>query len=332
MNILQLKDIIHEYNGKRVLDIPSLAFQKGEVYSIVGPNGSGKTTLLSILSLIQRPTKGKVFFKGNETNYDINAIRSLTMVHQNPYLFNLSVGGNITYGLRARNIPKPERVSRVKRVLEMVDLSGFENRHSKEISGGEIQLVALARALVIEPEVLFLDEPTANLDFRHIRVIEETIQKVNKDKGTTIISTTHNLSQAYRTTNKVLTLLNGSLIPSTIHNLLSGSLKHIDGETFFDTGRIKIWVSSDIKSRHDAHLTIDPEDIIVSRQPFASSARNLFKGIITKITNQGGSVSLEVKSSETFIAIITERSLKELDLNAGTEVYLTFKASSVHPL
>ena len=336
MNILELNHIKHHYNGKKVLDMPGLEIEKGQIYALVGPNGSGKTTLLSIMSLILKPSSGRVIFEGNPVSYDhqslIKSRNAMTMVLQNPYLFHTSVGKNVAYGLRVRKWAKKERDSRVKEALHLVGLDGFEKRGARQISGGETQLVALARALTLEPRILYLDEPTANVDTRHIHRLERIIERINQKLGTTIVITTHNLSQAYRMTDRVLSLFNGSLVPSTMDNLFSGRALMKDGGAFFDTGKIGIWISPDSKASEATHITIDPEDIIVSKEPFTSSARNLFEGVITKIVRQGGKIVLEVRSEEIFHVWITELSFKEMGLNIGSKIYLTFKASSVHIL
>jgi tungstate transport system ATP-binding protein len=336
MKIIELKNIIHFYNKKKVLDIPELFIEKGKIYCIVGPNGSGKTTLLSIMSLLYKPSQGQVFFEGQHVQYNdefsLKLIKSMTMVLQNPYLFNMSVGKNVAYGLYPRRIPKKEREARVRGALDMVGLAGFEKRSARELSGGETQLVALARALALEPVVLFLDEPTANVDLRHMHRFEGIISRINKEQGTTIIMTSHNLSQAYRMAEVVISIFDGSLVSSAMHNLFSGNIHMEEKGLCFDTGETQIWIPADARSMNCTHIAVDPEDIIVSREPFVSSARNLFEGVITNIADQGGSILLEVKSEEIFRAMITAASLKDMDLNVGSHVYLTFKASSVHLL
>jgi tungstate transport system ATP-binding protein len=336
MKIIELKNIIHFYNEKKVLDIPALSIEKGKTYCIVGPNGSGKTTLLSIMSHILKPTEGEFYFEGRHAQYNNNFSmkfgKSMTMVLQNPYLFNMSVGKNVAYGLYSRKIPRRKREARVRDVLDMVGLSGFEKRAARVLSGGEIQLVALARALALDPIVLFLDEPTANVDLRHMHRFEGIISRINREQGTTIIMTSHNLSQAYRMAETVFSIFDGSLVSSTMHNLFSGKIYMNDKGPCFNTGEIQIWVSVDAGALNSTHIAIDPENIIVSRKPFVSSARNHFEGIITKITDQGGSILLDVRSKEVFRVLITAVSLKEMDLNVGSHVYLTFKASSVHLL
>jgi len=302
----------------------------------VGPNGSGKTTLLSIMNLILRPTQGEVYFEEKPVLYNgdpfMNTVRSMTMVLQTPYLFNMSVGRNVAYGLRSRRIPKREYEVRVKDALDLVGLSGFEKRRARALSGGETQLVALARSLVLDPKVIFLDEPTANVDLRHMHRFEGIISRINRERGTTIVMTSHNLSQAYRMTEVVFSLFEGALVPSTMHNLYSGRITSTEQGPRFDTGEIQVWISDGVKSLESTHISVDPEDIIVSKKPFASSARNVFEGVITKIADQGGKVLLEVESREIFRVFVTPVSLREMGLNVGSHVYLTFKATSVRLL
>ncbi len=336
MNILELKGVTHIYNGVKVLDISTLAIEKGRIYGVVGPNGSGKTTLLSIMSLVLRPTSGEVYFEGHPVRNDVKAFatarKSMTMTLQSPYLFDMSVAKNVAYGLRARGIPKKVCDENVRGALGLVGLNGLEKRRAKELSGGEIQLVALARALVLDPAILFLDEPTANLDVRHVRRFENIVSRINADRRTTVVMTSHNLSQAYRLTEEVFSLFDGSVVAATMHNLFSGKIRETEEGPCFDTGVIRIWIPPGSQPVDATHLSIDPENIIASGEPFSSSARNQFRGTITEITNQGGRISLEVQAEENFRVQITDRSLQRMRLGVGARVYLTFKASSVRLL
>ncbi|MGA1869553.1 MAG: ABC transporter ATP-binding protein [bacterium] len=334
MNILELTSITHRYNGREVLNISELTIKKGKTYGFVGPNGAGKTTLLSIMSLILKPTQGKLRVRGEPVRYGNAALirmrQSMTMVLQNPYLFDMSVAKNVAYGLRARAVPQKERAGKVGDALALVGLNGFEKRRAKELSGGETQLVALARALVLDPLILFLDEPTANVDSSHMERLEGTIAAINKKHGTTIVMTTHNLTQAYRMCDEVFSLFEGSLVPSAMHNLFSGTLSVTEQGPCITTGKITIWGTGEYQPSELIHFSIDPDDIIISKEPIVSSARNHFKGIITQIVDHGGKILIEVRTEEIFKIYITQASLQEMSLTVGNEVYLTFKASSVH--
>ena len=333
---LELKGVIHCYDGRTVVTVDHLPIEQGRIYALVGPNGAGKTTLLHIMSLILRPDQGEVFFKGARMGQDeskrIHVRRSMTVVLQNPYLFNATVRENIEYGLKARGVEKTERVRRVGEALVLVGLSGFAARRAGQLSGGEAQLVALARGLVLRPSILFLDEITANLDVKHVSQLERVIEEINRDRGTTIVMTTHILSQAYRLADQVLSLFAGRIVPSGMFNLFKGEFRYDGRELAFDTGRIRIHVAQEIGKMDKGYISINPEDIIVSIERLFSSARNAFPGRITKIIERNGTVHLEVEAKETFRVQITKLSFHEMGLTLGTEVFLIFKASSVHVL
>jgi len=333
---LDLKSIAHRYDGRIVLTVDHLPIERGKIYALVGPNGSGKTTLLHIMSLILRPDRGEVFFEGTWMGQDeskrIHARRSMTVVLQNPYLFNATVRENIEYGLKARGTEKTERAWRVEEALELVGLSNFAGRRARQLSGGEAQLVALARGLILRPSILFLDEIMANLDVKHVSQLEQVIEEINREWGTTIVMTTHILSQAYRLANQVFSLFEGRIVPPGMFNLFKGEFSHDGKELFFDTGRIRIHIAQDAEKAEQGYVSINPEDIIVSEEQLQSSARNGFPGKITKIIEQDGSVHLEVLAKETFRVQITKLSFHEMGLTLGTEVFLIFKASSVHVL
>jgi molybdopterin-binding protein len=333
---LELKGVIHRYEGRTVLAVDHLPIEKGRVYALVGPNGAGKTTLLHIMSLILRPDQGEVFFEGAQVgrveSERIHARRSTTVVLQNPYLFNTTVKANVEYGLKARGVEKRERERRVGEALDLVDLSGFASRRARQLSGGEAQLVALARGLVLKPSILFLDEITANLDVKHVGQLERVIGDINRGRGTTIVMTTHILPQAYRLADRVLSLFEGRIVPSGMYNLFRGEFRYDGKELVFDTERIRIHVAQEIERMDKGYISINPEDIIVSKERLFSSARNVFQGKITKIIEQNGTVHLEVEAKETFRVQITKLSFHEMGLTLGTKVFLIFKASSVHVL
>ncbi len=332
--ILKVRNLKKIYNSKIVLDIVNLNFQEGKIYAIVGPNGSGKTTLLNILNLLEKPNKGQIFFYDQEItdklNSDILEIRRrMTLVNQNPFLFHSTVYDNVAYGLKIRLIPSKVQKNRIRSALNMVGLPGFEDRKANQLSGGEAQRVVIARALVIEPEVLFLDEPTANIDQKHIDVVERIIKKIKKEIKTTVIFTTHDLSQAYRLADEVISLLEGKIIKKVPENLLQGEIiREKDGLKWFKTvGNTKFAIVS--KKVGPTYISIDPKDIILSYGQFQSSARNSFLGKIIKIAEQNYLVKLEIDIGILLVVIITRESFQDMNLNLGSKIYLTFKASAV---
>lgn len=332
--IFKVRNLKKAYNGKIVLDVNNLNFQEGKIYAIVGPNGSGKTTLLNILNLLKKPDEGQIFFydqeitnKSNSNTLEIR--RRMTLVNQDPFLLHSTVYDNIAYGLKIRSIPSKVQKNRIRSALNMVGLSGFKDRKADQLSGGEAQRVVIARALVIEPEVLFLDEPTANIDQKHVDVVERIIKKIKEEIKTTVIFTTHDLSQAYRLADEVISLLEGKIIKQVPENLLQGEIiREKDGLKWFKTvGNIKFAVVSEKVG--PTYISIDPKDIILSYGQFQSSARNSFLGKIIKIAEQNHLVKLEIDIGILLVVIITRESFQDMNLNLGSKIYLTFKASAV---
>lgn len=139
---LELKDITHRYDGKIVLTVDHLPIERGKIYALVGPNGAGKTTLLHVMSLILRPDRGHIFFEGERIGQDesqrTRARRSMTVVLQNPYLFDSTVRANIEYGLKARGVERRQREGLIREALEHVGLKGFEGRKARRLSGEKL--------------------------------------------------------------------------------------------------------------------------------------------------------------------------------------------------
>jgi molybdopterin-binding protein len=324
----EVEQLIHFYDHKEVLNVSSLSFDRGRIYALVGPNGAGKTTLMLILSLLLKPTSGRVIYRGTEIRMEISKeMRGrITMLFQDPILFNTTVQGNVEYGLKIQKKRGGERRKRAEECLEMVGLKGFAERRARELSSGEAQRVAIARALAIHPEILLLDEPTANVDDVNTKILEEIIQILSKDQETTVIFSTHNHNQAFRLANEIITLMEGRIVPFTPENIFRGKTIR-DGEgTWFDTGRIRIFLP--IKGEARA-VYIDPKDILVSLTPISSSARNCFEGVIESIRANGDWVKIHVDAQEHLHVLLTSRSFFEMGLNIGRQVYLTFKSSAV---
>jgi tungstate transport system ATP-binding protein len=329
---VEIKNLVHQYNGKTVLSVEQHTFEHSAIHAVLGQNGSGKTTLLNIIGLLLKPTSGTLLFDGRDVYSDPNAVSELrphlTTVIQNPVLFDTTVEKNIEFGLKIRGVSKEQRTPIVDECLEMVGMEGFQKRKARKLSGGEAQRIAIARALAIKPEVLFLDEFTSNVDEKSIEVLEEVIVRVNKSYGSTIFLVTHDTNQAYRLADTVINLFEGKVVKPSLENLFRGTLKKINDLYQFDTGRIKIEVLTQ-KSDGAAYAAVDPRDVVVSLKPLASSARNAFKGIIFKIIVDSASVVLGVRAGEDFIVKVTRESLVEMKLSVGSTVYLTFKTTAV---
>ena len=209
--IYELHDLQQVYDRRTVLDISSLEVAQGEIVALVGPSGAGKTTLLRLLNFLEPPASGTLIFSGQPVTGAVPLAlrRQVTTVFQRPVLLRASVRDNIAYGLRLRGLPVDGRVDAM---LRTVGLAGMARNSARTLSGGEMQRVALARSLVVEPRVLLLDEPTANLDPYNVGLIEDIIRRANVENGTTIVLVTHNVFQAHRLAQRTGLMLNGRLI------------------------------------------------------------------------------------------------------------------------
>ncbi|UCD85851.1 MAG: ATP-binding cassette domain-containing protein [Deltaproteobacteria bacterium] len=332
ISVLRVENLIKRYESGFALDIPHLEFQSGRIYGLVGPNGAGKTTLLNLLNLLEEPTEGEMFFEERRfTDLDpLDIRRKMTMVMENPFLFHTTVFKNITAGLKCRSVDKKMWPAMSKEALRTVGLKGFENRYAPALSRGETQRVAIARALVLKPEVLFLDEPFTNIRQRDIDLFEKLTKTINQEYQTTIIFTTHDLPQAHRLSDEVISLVDGRIIEGSIENLFEGTVEEIDGTQSVKISP-KISVSVITEKRGKVNISIAPREIILSHGAIISSARNSFKGIIRKIQMEGQTVIVNISVDEEveFTALITETSFKNMGLPIDSEIYLTFKSTSV---
>ena len=212
--VYRLEGLVKKYGEREVCRIDNLEIQRGSVTAIMGPNGAGKSTLLRMMGFLEQPTAGDILFEGhrcsNGTEPPISLRRRITMVLQTPALFHGSVERNVAYGLAIRG--QRNYSTRVEEVLEAVGLAHLAKAKAATLSGGEAQRVAFARALAFSPEVLLLDEPTANLDPAGVGLVEKLIAGAVRDLKTTVVLVTQNLFQAERLADQVTLMLDGELI------------------------------------------------------------------------------------------------------------------------
>ena len=200
--------------GDFCLAIDRLELESGEIYLLEGTNGAGKSTFLHLLALLLIPTGGTIAFAGEEVREEAQRQRlrrQITLVEQQPYLFASSVYQNLAFGLRLRDVRGELQDRRIRNALELVGLAGFEERQVRTLSGGESRRVALARAMVLRPQLLLLDEPTAGLDREVLPLFEECLATL-KGQGTTLVIASHDGDQSRRLAGEVLTLDRGRLL------------------------------------------------------------------------------------------------------------------------
>lgn len=214
MSFIAVKGLYRKVKEKTILKDVSLDVEKSDVLGIIGPSGAGKTSLLRVINMLDRPDAGYVLMNGRDLwkGPRLETQRSMAMVFQKPLPFSRSVYANIAYGLKLRKMGRAEIDAAVGDALKLLDMQGKEWQYARSLSGGEAQRLAFARAYVLKPQLLLLDEPTANLDPANASIMERAIRDVNRRYGTTVILVTHNMHQARRLANKTAFMMDGELV------------------------------------------------------------------------------------------------------------------------
>src|SRR2546426_1113896 len=284
--MLELVGVRHRYDGRVVLDLERLAVPPGAAVAIVGPNGSGKSTLLRLLALLERPSEGEVRLDGVAVA-GAGPRRRITLVEQRPVLLRGTVRENLAFGLQVRGIRRTEVNRKVENVAARLGIAPLLPRRRHELSDGEVQRVAVARALAVEPDVLLLDEPASSADRAAAQTLYRALAEERARRPLAVCLASHQLEDAYRWADDVRALAEGKLSPVTPENLFrvdlpvsasGGDLKHVC------VGTIEIAATTD--KTGPAILAVPPTDIFVSREPLASSARNVFTGRVTRLSHQ----------------------------------------------
>jgi len=354
MSLIEIVSLCQRHGERDILKDVNLKVDRGEVLALIGPTGAGKTTLLRLIDLIDMPTSGKTYFAGMDTAQSgrvrLEARRRMAFVLQKPVVFNTSVYENVACGLRWRGVGKDELHRKVSGALDVVGLSDDKSRNARVLSGGEAQRVAIARAIAVEPEVLLLDEPTANLDPVSASRIEELITSIIQRYATTIIMATHDMSQGQRLADRVGVLMDGELIQTGssrdiftspgnreiaefvgIENIIGGVVVSSEDRVVnIDIGGKFIEAIADYAVGEGVCACLRPEDITLALSRVSSSARNSFSGKVTRVVTMGPLTRVEVDCGFPLVALVTKRSAVELGLEKGKEVYAAFKATGVH--
>jgi len=333
--MLELVAVRHRYDGRVVLDIERFAVPPGSGVAIVGPNGSGKSTLLRLLALLERPSEGEVRLDGvavagaKTPRAGAVARRRITLVEQRPVLLRGTVRENLEFGLQVRGIRRTEVNRKVENIAARLEIASLLHRRRHELSDGEVQRVAVARALAVEPDVLLLDEPASSADRAAAQTLYRALAEERARRPLAVCLASHQLEDAYRWADDVRALAEGRLSPVTPENLFrvelptgGGDLKHVC------VGTIEIAAATD--KTGPAILAVPPTDIFVSREPLASSARNVCTGRVTRLTHQRpGAVLVTADVGVELVAVVTEEAARDLGLTPGGPVVFSFKASAV---
>jgi len=338
-----------------------LDISPGEYFVILGPTGAGKTVLLETIAGLHQPQRGRIRLDGEDVTGVPPERRGIGFVYQDYMLFpHLSVARNIAFGLKLKGLSHRAVEERVAAFGQLLGIDHLLHRSPRTLSGGEQQRAALARALVVEPRILLLDEPLSALDPEMREGLQRELARLHGELGTTTLHVTHDFEEAVALGERIAVVNDGRVIqvgPSDeifrrpnsefvarfvgVRNIFPGTVRRGEngGQMFrldaspggpegADPRGTEIAAVTDLAGPR--HASIRPEDILISREPLRSSARNSFRGRIVGIVDRGTFTYVTVRVPPDYTCMITRRSLEELELREGLEVHVAFKASAVH--
>ncbi len=358
MEMLKAVSIKKEYGERFALDIEHLAISEGEILTCVGPNGSGKSTLIRILSLLEQPSAGRLFFRGREVQNlkgrrRLEVLRQMSVIFQDPIFFGRSVYDNVAVGLTFRRLSRAQKDQRVRQAIKEAGLEHLERADVSTLSGGEAQKVAFARAHALNTDLIFLDEPFANLDIEARRSYQAIVKNALKGRGKTAVFVTHDISEAAYLGDRVAVINEGSIVqagaPSEVlfkpanavvarftgmENLLDGVVSsssvgiltvRVDGGTIQAVGEEKAGTRLILGLRAE-DIGLVPKDQL--RLP--SSFRNSYEAIVERVEPAGAVTRVFVKCPFSLVSYVTSRSAVEMGIVPGERIGVRFKATSVH--
>jgi ABC-type Fe3+/spermidine/putrescine transport system ATPase subunit len=315
--MVQFKGILKKFGDVVAVEKINFDIEEGSLVTLLGPSGCGKTTLLRMVAGLEEPTEGDIFIKGKRVNDTPIHKRNLGMIFQNYALFpHKTIFDNVAFGLKYRNVSKEEIREKVTRALEMVRLPGVENRMPNQLSGGQQQRIAMARAIVIEPDVLLMDEPLSALDENLREEMRREVDNLQQMLGVTTIFVTHDQREALSMSDKILVLKDGRKqqegSPELVYNepvnhFVADFLGHsnfIKGNVVsIDSGHIAVQIETGdllVATNRGGFSVGDRVELVVRAQRFdiyprekftAVQGMNSFDGQIKDRSYMGGEIS-----------------------------------------
>jgi spermidine/putrescine transport system ATP-binding protein len=323
-DVVELRDVTRTFGDVVAVDHVTLGIRQGEFFALLGPSGCGKTTTLRILAGFERPTGGDVYLRGRRVNDVPPYRRETNLIFQQLALFpHMDVYDNIAFGLHVKRRPAAETGARVRKVLELVELTGFERRRIHEISGGQQQRVAIARALVNEPAVLLLDEPLGSLDLKLRLQMQRELKAMQRRSGTTFVYVTHDQGEALAMADRIAVMQSGRIaqVGSAEHiytrpatrfvahfigdtNIIPATVRERgpDGTVTLEAHGLRFQAAdADVRTGERRNVSLRPEKIRIAA-PHAAGAVG-HAGRVTEVTFLGPLTRYEVAVGETRLVV-----------------------------
>lgn len=317
--VIELKNVTKSFDDNVILKDFNIKVKKDEFLTILGPSGCGKTTILRLIGGFEAPDEGQILFNGNDITNKEPYERKINTVFQKYALFpHMNVYKNIAFGLNIKKMDKKLIKEKVREVLKLVNLEGFENREIESLSGGQQQRIAIARALVNEPEVLLLDEPLGALDLKLRQAMQIELKRIQKSVGITFIYVTHDQEEALSMSDTIIVLNNGKIQQmDTPLNIYNEPKNAFVADFIGESNIIKAKMLEDFKVRfldydfvcvdkgfnngEDVEVVIRPEDVLLVDENYqieGTVTSLVFKGVHYEMTVDVDGYSMLVQSTE----------------------------------
>lgn len=348
---LEVKNLRFSCDGRKILDVTYFDLKKKECLVLFGPNGSGKSTFLRIISFLQQADSGEIYYQGEKAGKKnrLELSRKVVYLLQKPVFFKGTVKDNLLMGLKFRKIDSPQQKQRLERISELFALNSLLDRSPLELSGGERQRVHLARAFILEPEFLFLDEPFNGLDVQFWEEIIADFYRIRKASGVTTILVTHLRQEAAFLADRLAVMLKGEIVQTgsleeVFSTPASPEISRLMGQETLVEGVVEdsnngflkisargqtVYAFGHQKTGEMVVLTFRPEEVVLALEKPSTSVRNWFYGQVYELRPFDRMILVSLNCGFKLKAYVSRTSVDELRLTLGKKIWAGIKASAL---